>query len=146
MDLSDIFQAGMTREEVFHVGDEQTAIHVGSGSSRVLATPWMIAFMERVSHRLLAEKLPPGASSVGIHIDVRHLAPTPVGSQVKIKAAIRSVDGERVAFIVEAEDSTEVIGKGEHERMVIDEARFFKRVAAKRASQAWEMPPTDKQR
>ena len=78
MQLTDILQSGMGREELFTVQDEHSAAHVGSGSARVLATPWLIAFMERTARDLLADVLPEGYTSVGIHVDVRHLAPSPI--------------------------------------------------------------------
>ena len=74
MEIDKVIQEGMTREEMFQVAEEHTAIHVGSGGSQILATPWMIAFMERVAHRLLTEHLPSGESSVGVVVDVRHVA------------------------------------------------------------------------
>lgn len=132
MDLSEIIQPGVSREETFPVGEENTAIHVGSGSSRVLATPWMIAFMERVSHRLLAERLPEGSSSVGVLVQVEHLAPTPVGGDVRVRSEVQEVQGNRVTFAVEAWDEGEQVGRGLHRRVVIEEARFLRRVNAKR--------------
>jgi len=131
MDLTQFFQPGAAREELFDVGDEHSAIHVGSGSLRVLATPWMIAFMERTARMLLAEGLPPGYSSVGVHVDVRHLAPTPVGARVRARAEVASIEGSRVNFSVQAWDGQEKIGEGAHQRVVIDEERFLRRVAAK---------------
>jgi predicted thioesterase len=132
MNLSDRIQPGMTKEQSYPVAEENAALTVGSGGSRVLATPWMIAFMERVSHRLLCEHLPEGWSSVGIEVDVRHLAPTPVGSTVQVRCRVREVDGLRVLFEVEAWDAVEKVGEGLHRRMAIDEARFLRRVNAKR--------------
>jgi fluoroacetyl-CoA thioesterase len=132
MDLNEILQPGMHKEDTFQVTDERTAVQIGSGASRVLATPWMIAFMERVSHGLLAAKLPPGYSSVGVVVNVRHLAPTPVDDMVRVRAEIKSIEGWRVNFHVEAWDSREQIGEGEHQRFVIDEQRFLNRAAAKR--------------
>jgi len=133
MELSSLIQPGMVREDTFPVGIENTAIHVGSGESRVLATPWMIAFMERVSHRLLTCCLPDGYSSVGTHLDVRHLAPTPAGATVRVVAEVLMVDGWRVYFKIEAWDNLEKIGEGKHERVVIEEARFLRRVDKKKA-------------
>jgi len=131
MELSDLIQPGMTREDSFAITMENSAIHLGSGSSRVLATPWMIAFMERVSHRLLTCCLPEGFSSVGTHLDVRHLAPTPVGATIRVRAEVLSMDGNRVYFSIEVWDNLEKIGEGKHERVVIDEARFLRRVEKK---------------
>jgi len=98
MVLSEKIKPGMTREEDFPVAEQNAAIHVGSGSSPVLATPWMIAFMERVSHRLLAEHLSPGETSVGIYLEIKHLAPTPVGGTVQVKTQITEILGNQVAF------------------------------------------------
>jgi len=131
MDLNELIQPGMLREETFLVEERHSAIHVGSGSLRVLATPWMIAFMENTARLLLAEHLPQGYSSVGAHVDVRHLAPTPVGSHVRVRTEVTEVDGLKVTFTVEAWDEQEQVGTGKHLRVVIDEGRFLKRVAAK---------------
>lgn len=131
MQPADLIHPGMTNEEFQMVEESQLAPHVGSGALRVLATPWLIAFMEGVSHRLLTAHLPKGYSSVGIHVDMRHLAPTPLGDTVRLQTEVLSVDGWTVCFSVRAWDSTELIGECKHERYVIDEARFLKRVAAK---------------
>lgn len=133
MEFREPVEAGMTREETFRVEEEQSALTVGSGDSRVLATPWMIAFMERISHRLLAERLLPGYSSVGVVVDVRHLAPTPIGSDVRVRSEVIEVDGLRIMFKVEAFDYMDKVGEGIHQRNVVDEKRFLKRVDAKRA-------------
>jgi predicted thioesterase len=128
MDLTSLFQPGMKKEETFIIEDKHSAMHVGSGSSRILATPWMIGFMERVAHHLLAEKLPEGYSSVGALVNIRHLAPTPVGSQVNVRAEIETIEGLKVTFKVEAWDEAGLIGSGFHERVVIDTARFLRRI------------------
>jgi fluoroacetyl-CoA thioesterase len=134
MEFSELIHPGMTREDSFEIAVENSAIHLGSGSSRVLATPWMIAFMERVSHRLLTCCLPEGYSSVGTHLDVRHLAPTPVGATLQVRAEVLSIEGGKVYFAIEAWDNLEKVGQGTHERVIIDEARFWRRVEKKIAS------------
>lgn len=131
VNISECVKPGMKNEAVFHVQDEHMAIHVGSGSSRVLATPWMIAFMERASHRLMTNCLPEGYTSVGIHIDVRHLAPSPIGSTVRVLSEVLSVDGLQVSFAVQAWDEFEKIGEGQHTRYVVEQMRFLKRVEDK---------------
>jgi predicted thioesterase len=136
MDLNQILQPGLSREETFVVEEQHSAIHVGSGSLRVLATPWLITFMERTARLLLSERLPPGYSSVGVHVDVYHLAPSPVGAVVRARAEVQSIEGMRVNFIVQAWDNQEKIGEGSHQRVVIDEGRFLRRVAAKVGPQA----------
>jgi fluoroacetyl-CoA thioesterase len=133
MDLDSIFQVGKQREDTFIVQEQHSASQVGSGSLRVLATPILIARIERISHQLLAERLSPGFSSVGAQIQIRHLAPSPIGSTIKIRSEIQAVDGLRVSFIVQAWDQEEEIGTGEHIRFVIEEERFLRRVSAKAA-------------
>jgi len=132
MELSELIQSGMTNEATFLVEEEHLARQVGSGSLRVLATPWMITFMERVSHRLLTCCLPEGQSSVGAWLEVRHLAPTPLGGIVRVRSEVISVDGIKVFFKVEAWDEVEQVGVAQHERVVIDTGRFFKRIEKKR--------------
>jgi fluoroacetyl-CoA thioesterase len=131
MDSSTLFRSGMAREQVFTVEEKYTAYHVGSGSFKVLATPWMIGLMELTSHELLAEALPDGYSSVGILVNIRHLAPTPVGSKVRVQAEIELVNGNSILFKVQAWDNHELIGSGHHERMIIEVDRFLRRVASK---------------
>lgn len=128
MDFQEIIQPGLTRVDTYLVEEEYTAKHVGSGSSRVLATPWMILFMERTCHRCLAEQLPSGFSSVGTAVDIRHLAPARVGSKVEVRGEVLSVDGLRVFFSVEVRQGETLIGNGKHERFIIDEQRFLKRL------------------
>ena len=132
MDIADVIQKGMTREEMFQVAEEHTALTVGSGGSRVLATPWMIAFMERVAHRLLVENLPAGESSVGVLVDIRHLAPTPIGGTVRVQVEIVTLESAQVTFSVQAWDQAEKIGEGRHQRVLINEARFLQRVEGKK--------------
>ena len=131
MELNQLIKTGLTREESFPVTEENAALHVGSGSSPVLATPWMIAFMERVSHRLLAEYLNQDETSVGVYLEVKHLAPTPVGGSVRVQVQVTEISGNQVTFNVKAWDHVELVGEGVHRRAVIDEARFLRRVKAK---------------
>ena len=100
----------------------------------MLATPIMIANMERASRDLLGKVLPQGYSSVGVHVDVRHLAPTPLGGQVRVTCEVLEVDGRRVLFDVQAHDKEEKVGEGRHERIVIDVERFLQRVKAKQTA------------
>jgi predicted thioesterase len=87
--------------------------------------------MERTSHRLIAQHLPAGYSSVGTAVDMRHLAPTPFGGKVRVRAEVTSVEGTKITLNVQAWDEVELVGTCNHQRFIIDEARFLKRVAAK---------------
>ena len=128
MELSAEIQPGLSAEEVFPVKDEHAANHIGSGALRVLATPVLVGFMENVAHRMLAAHLPAGYSSVGAWVDIRHLAPTPVGDSVTVRAEITEVDGRRILFAIQAYDSIEKVGEARHQRAVIDVARFEQRL------------------
>ena len=131
MAAEQFFQAGKRAEQTFLVTEADSASHVGSGSLRVLATPSMIGFMERVARIFMDEHLPPGSSSVGVHVDVRHLAATPVGMQLRVACEVIETEGRRVVFLVQAWDDRELVGEGRHERVVIDVQRFLKRLQAK---------------
>jgi predicted thioesterase len=131
MEFAECIEVGMKHEATFQVDEQYTAFHIGSGSLRVLATPSMIGFMERISHQLLARCLPEGYSSVGSLVDVRHLAPTPLGWTVRVTSEVIEVDGRKVTLAVEAWDDEEKVGEGRHQRVVINLERFLQRVQAK---------------
>ena len=131
MTLSDWITPGMAREETFLVEEQHTAYHIGSGDEKVLGTPWMISFMERVSNRLVAAQLPEGQISVGVHVDVRHLAATPINVEIRVRAEVLEVIKNRVKLSIEAWDSKDKIGEGTHLRVVVDKERFMSNVLAK---------------
>ena len=97
----------------------------------VFSTPMMVLMMENAALNALRPFLEPGESAVGTVVNVRHLAATPVGQTVHAEAEVTEVDGRRVAFTVSARDEREEIGRGTHERMVIDLKRFGARLAEK---------------
>lgn len=119
---------GMTGEQVTQVTKEQTAAMIGSGSVEVYGTPAMIALMEAAAVDAIEHFLPPGMASVGISIEVKHIAATPVGEEVRARAEVTHVDGKRVEFIVQAWDAEELVGDGVHTRYIIDVRRFMARV------------------
>jgi fluoroacetyl-CoA thioesterase len=99
---------------------------------QVFATPMMVMAMENAALNAIRGYLDAGESAVGTAVDVRHLAATPVGHDVTAEAEVTGVDGRRVAFKVSARDETEEIGRGTHERMVVDMRRLDQRLSAKR--------------
>jgi predicted thioesterase len=116
------------------VEEQYTATHIGSGKVPVLATPAMIGFMEWAATETVQPYLPAGFTTVGTHVDVRHLAPTPVGMTVTYHAELIQVEGRTLTFRVRAEDEKEKVGEGTHQRAIIDIARFEKRVRSKTGS------------
>jgi len=122
---------GLRGEARVVVREEDTAQHLGSGNVAVLATPRMIALMEKASVKAVDHLLPPGQATVGSEIRVRHLAATPQGMEVTVRSELVEVEGRRLTFKVEAFDEREKIGEGTHIRFVIDLDRFREKVKAK---------------
>lgn len=124
-------QPGLRGEQELVVEEEHTARHLGSGNVFVLATPMMIALMERASVAAVDHLLPEGQLTVGAHVDVRHLSPTPLGMRVTARSELVAVDGRKLTFHVEAFDEEEKIGEGTHQRVIVNMAHFRERVRAK---------------
>ena len=131
-ETSEQFPLGLTGEATVQVGPELTARHLGSGAVGVFATPEMVRIMERAAVNALLPHLRPGQQSVGVLVNVRHLAATPLGATVTARAELIAVDGRRLTFRVSAHDGIEAIGEGLHERAIIDLARFEAKAQAKR--------------
>lgn len=115
----------------WEVTEERTARHIGSGALRVFATPAMVLLIERASVELLQPLLPEGKSTVGVGIQARHLAPTPLGGTVRAEVEVVRVDGNRIHLRAEVWDDVERVGEAEHERAIVDVERFLDRVRAK---------------
>jgi fluoroacetyl-CoA thioesterase len=113
------------------VGPEHTAPFVGSGSIPVLATPVMINVIEAAALNAIEHLLPDEHQSLGTHLDVSHVAATPVGLRVTATAEVLQIDGRNVVFRVEARDDFEVIGGGTHRRVVVSVPRFDARIQRK---------------
>src|SRR5215470_238965 len=90
----------------------------------VFATPMMITIMENAALNAIRDYLEPGESAVGTAVDIKHLAATPVGHRVTAEAEVTAVDGRKISFNVSARDELEEIGRGTHERAVIDMKRM----------------------
>ena len=124
-------EPGLTGTATLVVGPEHTAPRVGSGRVPVLATPVMINVIEAAALNAIEHLLPTGYQSLGIHLDVRHFAATPVGLTVTAKAEVIAVEGRTITFRVEARDEREPIGDGMHQRVVVNVARFDDRIQRK---------------
>jgi fluoroacetyl-CoA thioesterase len=117
------------------VGPEHTAPFVGSGRIAVLATPVMINVIEAAALAAVEHLLPAGHQSLGIKLDVSHVAATPVGLRVTATAEVTHIEGRTISFRVEARDEFEPIGGGTHQRVVVSVARFDERVQRKLSDQ-----------
>ncbi|HTX91934.1 MAG TPA: thioesterase family protein [Anaerolineales bacterium] len=122
---------GLSAELEMTVTDADTASRWGSGLVPVFSTPALVGLMESAAVKALGGHLATGQTTVGGHIDVHHLAATPVGMKVHAKAELTAMDGRKLTFKVQAWDAVELIGEADHERFVIDEAKFVARVQSK---------------
>lgn len=118
---------GIIGKEELIVTEENTAKAVGSGGLEVFATPALIALAEKTAFQSVAEHLEEGQSTVGTHIDIKHIAATPVGMKVTCETELIEVDSEnprRLVFSVNVYDEVEKIAEGTHERFIIYSERF----------------------
>ena len=122
---------GLSATTALVVAREHTAPFVGSGRIAVLATPVMINLIEAAALAAVEHLLPTGHQSLGTHLDVSHVAATPVGLRVTATASVLRVEGRTITFNVEARDEVETIGGGTHQRVVVSVARFDERVQRK---------------
>ena len=122
---------GLRGEAALVVGEEHTAPSIGSGKVRVLATPVMINLIEAAALAAVEHLLPAGYQSLGTHLDVRHLAATPVGMKAKAVAVVEGFSERTITFKVEVRDEVDLIGDGSHERVVVNVAKFDLRVQKK---------------
>jgi fluoroacetyl-CoA thioesterase len=127
-------QPGVTGEVTHRVTSESFATHWGNPGVEVLATPIVVGWLEDAAIRAVSPHLEPGQRSVGTMVSMKHLAATPAGMVVRAKATVKAVDGRRVLFDVEAHDEKEKIAEGEHERFIVNMARFLEKVAQKGGS------------
>jgi len=130
---------GLTHRFVYKVPENKTVPYTYpeapeiASMPKVFATGNMIILMEWTCTQLLAPHLDPGEGSLGVHVDVSHLAATLPGQTVTVDVECTEVVGSRIAFKVSAHDGIDKIGEGRHERFVVMWDKFNARVAAKAA-------------
>jgi fluoroacetyl-CoA thioesterase len=117
---------------VARVDENLTADRYGNEGLEVLATPALVGLFEQAAMRALDGLLDPGEASVGSLVEITHLAPTPAGAEVTVRARLTRIDGREAWFELEAEDDRETVARGRHSRVVIERARFERLVARKR--------------
>ena len=115
---------GLTNTAETIVTAENTALALNSGSLKVFATPAMIQLIERAAAELVEKNLPPELTSVGTAINIKHVAPSPIGMNIRAEVKIVSVDGRKIIFDVAVFDERGEIGHGSHERFIVDRKKF----------------------
>lgn len=123
---------GLTTEKQVVV-DEQRCIGFMGREGMVYATPRMVSDVEYTCRDFLLEHLDPGEDSVGSHVEIDHVAATPLGLPVTVQVRIAEVDRRKVTFEFSVRDPIEEVGRGKHVRFVVDTAKTRERLAAKRA-------------
>lgn len=123
---------GLTGSQTERVTPDRTAASVGSGLLPVYATPAMIALMERTASELVAPFLREGEATVGTSIEVKHLAATPEGMEVRCQCALTAIDRRRLTFAIEVFDAVGLVGTATHDRFIVDTARFMAKAASRR--------------
>ena len=109
-----------------------TAAAMGSGELNVFATPALAALVEKACWQSVAPELDPGCGTVGTKLELTHNAPTPVGMMVRCESELTAVDGRKLTFAVTAYDETGPIGKGTHERFIIQNDKFLAKAQGKK--------------
>ena len=120
-----MLETGLTYTSRLTVGNENTAIALGSGDMPVLATPAMMALMENAAMLAVASALEEGDTTVGGHIESSHLRPTPVGAEVSATAILEKVEGRKLYFKIIAHQGDVVIGEGTHLRFIVNREKFL---------------------
>lgn len=115
-------------EQFYEVDDEHTVDFI---KPRVLSTPSMIYMMENTCRRMIKPYLEEYEESLGVMVNVKHIAATPKGMRIMIRAFLKRIDGRRLLFEVEAFDEYEKVGEGLHERVVVDKDRFAEKIRSK---------------
>lgn len=122
---------GTSREEKLLVTRDMAIDFTGVDDARVLSTPNMILQMEKTARNAVLPLLDAGHDTVGTHVNVYHLAATPIGMTVTVRAQVTSIEDRRVNFKVEAFDEKEKVGEGTHQRAIINVSRFATRLRSK---------------
>lgn len=123
-----MLETGLTYTSRLTVGNENTAIALGSGDMPVLATPAMIALMENAAMLAVAPALEEGDTTVGGHIESSHLRPTPVGAEVSATATLEKVEGRKLYFKIIAHQGDKIIGEGTHLRFIVNREKFLAKI------------------
>jgi predicted thioesterase len=101
------------------------------GDYRVFSTPSMCLFAEMAAHRLVEPHLKPGQGQVGLTVNIRHMAPTPIGRRVRAAVELTAIERRKLSFHINIHDDTEQVGEVTHERFVIDVDKYVERLKQK---------------
>lgn len=124
----DTLKVGMKNALEWKVTEQYTTAR---GEFKVFSTPSMVLLAEMASHHLAAPHLPSHQGQVGISVNIRHMAATPLGKKVRAEATLTGIDRRKLAFDVKIYDDVEQVGEATHERFVIDVDKYTERLRKK---------------
>jgi fluoroacetyl-CoA thioesterase len=126
-------EVGMKHEKRLQTGPEHSARKFFQGVPEVFGTPFLGGLFEGVCAELIAAHLAAGEQSVGVSMNLKHTAPTPLGMEVRVVTEITAVDGRKITCKAEGFDEKEKIGEAVHERFIINAEKFNQKVEAKKS-------------
>lgn len=129
-----MLETGIKGYQEITVAQKDTASIHKSGTLQVFATPAMIGLIEETAWKSVAEHLEAGMGTVGVKLDVSHLAPTPVGMKVWCETRLKEIQGRKLVFSAEVFDEAGKIGEGQHQRFIIEEEKFQNKAEQKRGN------------
>ena len=135
-------QPGLVLDTTREVTRKESAQELGSGTLDVFGTPAMALMVEQACLEMVDDYLEEGQTTVGVQIHLSHLAPTPLGDVVRVKAEVVSVEKHLIEFKAMIWDSVELIGEASHQRAIIDIERFLRRVEKKTSNLSKSSPPS----
>lgn len=124
-------EKGLKNTKSLIVTESNTAKALGSGTLEVFSTPIMIALLEGCCAESVENKLGEDITSVGTHLDIKHLSPSPIGSVITCTSELIEFDGRKLIFNVEINDQKGTIGKGTHERVTVKKEKFMQKALNK---------------
>lgn len=121
-------EIGIKREDSYIVDHTNSALEMGSGDLLVLATPSLLAFFENSAKELVRDYLEEGTTTVGISVNMSHLAPTRIGDEVIVTCSLVTIEKRILTFELEARDSFNLISKATHQRCIVNEEKFMSKL------------------
>lgn len=131
--MADQLRVGLTFEKSITVDESHAARHLAGKGIRVFSTPEMVRLMEECALEGTLPYLQPDQNTVGIRVEMRHLAATPVGMKATARCTLVEIDRRRLVFRAEVHDELERIGEGMNERFIVDRAKHEQRIEEKLA-------------
>jgi predicted thioesterase len=129
--MRDKIAVGRTYQSQTRVEEWMTAEKAGNRGVDVLSTPQLLQLVEDAAMQCLAPLMEPDEISLGTHVDLAHLAATPVGLIVRTEVEVIKVDGKRVEFAFTTFDEREKVADGTHERYITTREKFKERLEEK---------------